>query len=140
MLTGILWNGSGVLCLTVAWRLLHRTIALLRKEHKSTIAYTICLGIIVGIAGIVCAVFMLVPVTNFITGFTMNSDMYFIINLIAGLLFSYFGVFAVGTVAGSLLRKVCHKDALVEIALILASLVLAQPVVYGWFRFILKNI
>jgi len=134
-LTGIFWNGTGLLCVFSLVRLYPRLRGQLRGAGWKAVCATLILG---GVAGIVGAVggFFLVDIFLF----DPLSDVRLVVRGIFIILAFILGAGLAGFVAGRALPKICRQDATVTAAIMACVLLILHPIAYGWFAISLPSL
>jgi len=134
-LTGIFWNGTGLLCVFSLIRLYPRLHGQLRGAGWKAVCATLILG---GLAGIVGAVGGGLLAASFL--FDPLSDVRFVVRGIFIILAFILGAGLAGFVAGRALPKICRQDATVTAAIMASVLLILHPIAYGWFAISLPSL
>lgn len=131
MLTGIVWHGTGFLCVCALIILIAGVWRELQGKSRRQILCTVSMGLFSGIAGVALAVCVLMGIDN-ATGLRTLTDVPFSLRLIALSFFFTAGAGGVGVVTEKLLPKLCCTGPTRGISFIVSTLLVLQPIGYAW--------
>lgn len=137
MLVGIVWHGIGVLCTLSIVFLVPQIVKMLRAQPRKIKICSVCIGIAAGVVNIVFSIVML-TIFDKIIRIDPFPSIFSFMRMITCVIFFYLGTFLISFAFGSALQKFCQTRAVIYVACIVTAILMAQPMVYGWGKFLLN--